>query len=136
MENDLSRLVSELREETCPQRVLDRVVHRVAAEKPEPRSFRYAIVAAAAAVLALLCGLPFWQHPAAANKGRQAEVRAQATLDHVRVAKQAENALALIGSVLLDAGARSQKAFIERAVPPLRNGLKTTKTKLIQHIEL
>jgi hypothetical protein len=50
----------------------------------------------------------------------------------MQVARQAETALGLIGTMLLDAGAHSESAISNRAIPPLRNGLETAKNKIVR----
>jgi hypothetical protein len=54
----------------------------------------------------------------------------------MQAARQAETALGLIGTVLLDAGAHSETVICDRAIPPLCNGLETAKNKIIRHTEL
>jgi len=54
----------------------------------------------------------------------------------MQVAREAETALGLIGTVLLDAGAHSETVISDRAVRPLRNALQTAKNRIIRHTEL
>ena len=49
MDKDLQQLARELRNETCPQRVLDEVARRISAQAPPPIRFRYVIAVAVAA---------------------------------------------------------------------------------------
>ena len=135
MQEDLSGLASELRKETCPRRVIDGAWRRIAAETPVPRRLRYAIPAALATA-ALLCGLLVWSRLADGNAGRQPQLTEQQAHGRMQAARQAETALGLIGTVLLDAGAHSETVICDRAIPPLRNGLETAKNKIIRHTEL
>ena len=135
MQEGLPGLASELRKETCPQRVIDEAMRRIAAETPPPRRLRYAIPVALAGAL-LVCGLLAWLRPAGENTGPQPEWVEQQAHRRVQVARQTETALAFLGAVLLDAGAHSETVISDRAIPPLRDGLETAKNKLIRHTEL
>jgi hypothetical protein len=42
----------------------------------------------------------------------------------------------LVGSVLLHAGAHSEKIISDRTVPPLRDSFELAKNKITQHIDL
>jgi hypothetical protein len=134
MDENLPRLVRELRQETCPQRVFDEIARRIAAQASRRRRFRYGIPATAT-ILVLLCGLAVWRGPQRGNNERQAKLAEQAALDRRQIARQTEGALGLLGSILLDAGAHSETVIFNRAVPPLRNGLETAKNKIIHPIE-
>ena len=134
MQPDLKRLTDELRKETCPQRVLEEVGRRISKET-SPRRWRFAIPLAIAG-LVLVCGLSVWRWQAMENMHQQARLAAQAKLDHAEVAKQAEGALGLLGSVLANAGADSERIISDTAVPPLRDSLDTAKNKIIHYTEL
>ena len=134
MQEDLPGLARELRKETCPRRVIDEAWRRIAAETPQPRRLRYAIPLALAGAV-LLCGLLVRSRLAGGNAGRQPELAGQAH-GRMQAARQAETALGIIGTVLLDAGAHSETVISDRAIPPLRNGLETAKNKIIRHTEL
>ena len=129
MQPDLTRFKRELREESCPQRVLDEVKRQISIDKSSSRWSRYAVPAVCAGLVLLGC-LSGWRWRAS-EQARLAEVN---TRERARVADQAEDALGLVGSVLLDAGAHSQKIISERTVPLLRDSLETAKNKIIQHI--
>ena len=135
MQEDLSRLARELRQETCPRRVIDEAVRRIAAETPPPSRLRYAIpVTVTLAGVVLVCSLLVRSRLTGDNAGRQAQfAQAQRRL---QVAREAETALGLIGTVLLDASAHSETVISDRAIPPLRSGLQTAKNKIIRHTEL
>lgn len=127
MPEDLPRLARALRQETCPRRVIDEAVRRIAAETPPPSRVRYAAaVTVALASAMLLCGLLV---RARLEREQQAQRRVQA-------ACQAETALSLIGTALLQAGAQSETLISERALPTLRKGLQTAKDKTIRPTEL
>ena len=136
MQEDLSRLARELRKETCPRRVIDQVVRRIAVETPPPNRYRYAISATLAfAGIVIICGLLIRARLTGDHAGQSQLVEQQA--QHSRqVARQAETALGLIGTALLDAGAHSETVISDRVVPPLRNGLRTAKNKIIRNTEL
>jgi hypothetical protein len=134
MQQDLSRLTRELKNETCPQRVRDEVQRRISARASSPRWVRPGIPLAAAGLM-LVCGISVWHWQAERNAKRQAELAQLALRDHVQIAQEAEGALGLIGSVLANAGAHSGKVIYDRAVPPLRNSLQTANNKII-HMQL
>ena len=134
MQEDLPGLARELRKETCPPRVIEEAWRRIAAETPQPGRLRYAIAATLIAV-ALLGGLFVRWRLAGGNAGRKLQLAEQAH-SQMQAARQAETALGIIGTVLLDAGAHSESVIYYRAVPPLRNGLETAKNKIARHTEL
>jgi anti-sigma factor RsiW len=135
MQQDLSRLIRELKKETCPQRVRDEVRGRISARASLFRWPRLAIPLAAAA-LVLVCGVSVWRWHAGEKARQQAALAEQAARERVRIARQAEGALGLIGSVLANAKAHSEKVIYDRAVPPLRNSLKTANNKIIHNMQL
>jgi hypothetical protein len=137
MQEDLRRLARELGKETCPRRVIDETVRRIAAETPPPSRLRYAIpVTVVFAGVVLLCGLLVRSRLADYNARQQPQSVEQQAQRRALVARQAETALGLIGTILLDAGAHSKTVISDRAIPPLRNGLQTAKSKIIRHTEL
>jgi anti-sigma factor RsiW len=133
MQQKLSRLTRELQKETCPQRVRDEVQRRISARASSRGWLRLAIPVAA---LVLVCGVSVWHWQAARNARHQAELAELALRDRVQIARQAEDALGLIGSVLVKTGAHSEKVIYDRAVPPLRNSLQTANNKIIHDIQL
>ena len=133
MDENLPRLVRELRKETCPQRVFTEAARRISAQRPSAKRFGYRITIGFAG-LALLCCLALWRWPTAPNVPRQ--VQRIAPADRAETARQAATALEFLGSVLVDAGARSQRAIFNEAVPPLRNSIEATKDKTINRIKL
>jgi hypothetical protein len=135
MDENLPRLGRELRKETCPQRVLDEVARRIAAQATAPSRFRSAVPALAVG-LALLCVLAVWRWSAGGKVERGPKLAANPALDHARIAEQAEGALGFIGSILLDAGAHSETVISKRAIPPLRNSLETARNKIVNRLEL
>jgi hypothetical protein len=135
MPRDVSRLARELKKETCPQRVLDEVGRRIAAEKSPPGRWRLAIPFAVAG-LVLVGGLSLWLWPAGENARRQARLVAQAKLTHAQIASQAQDALGMLGAVLANAGADSGRIISDRAVSPLRDSLELAKNKIIHHTQL
>ena len=127
MPEDLPRIASELRQETCPRRVIDEVMRRIAAETPRPGRVRYGVaVAVVLATAVFICGLLVQ-----ARLGREQEAQRR-----VQAARQAETALSLIGTALLRAGAQSETVISERALPTLRQGLQTATDKIVRPIEL
>jgi len=135
MQEDLPTLARELRKETCPQRVIDNALRRIAAETPTPRRPAYIIPVALAGIV-VLCGLLFWWRPGGNRAGGQPEIIAQQTHGPVQAARDAEAALNLIGTVLLQACARSENVISDRALPPLRDGFAKARNKIIHHTEL
>jgi hypothetical protein len=136
-------LREELRKETCPQRVIDEAYRKIAEEtargdaRPTCR-LRY-VVPVALAALVLLCGLLLarWR-PAGANATHEPELAEQQSPGRARtqVARETKTALALLGTALLDAGARSESVVSDRAIPPLQHGFDTAKDKIIRHTQL
>lgn len=135
MDEDLQRLARELRQETCPQRVLDEVARRLSAQARRPRRWGYAL-AGAAAGLALLCGVALWRRPAGGDTQRHADRALSGRMDSAQIAEQAEGALGYIGQILLEAGSHSEGVILKGAVPPLRSSLETVKNKIIGHVPL
>jgi len=135
MQEDLPGLVRELRKETCPQRVIDEALRRIARETPRPRRFRHVIPVALAGIV-LLCGLLLARWRPAGGNARQPELVEQQTHGGTQAAREAETALGLIGSALLNAGARSETAVSERAIPPLQHGFDRARNKIIHHTQL
>lgn len=130
MRPNLQRLIRELKKETCPSRVRDEVRGRISARESSRGRLRYA-VSAVFATLILLCCLTVAQRRAREQARQQAKLA-----ERQLVANQAVDAMGLVGSVLLDASARSEKIISDRTVPQLRNSLEIAKNKIIQHIEL
>jgi hypothetical protein len=139
----LERELRELRKETCPQRVIDEVRCRIAAEtggaRVLPRAgstanhrLRFVIPVTLASIM-LVCGLLLTRWRPAGDNGRQPELAAQQT--H-QVARDAETALGLIGAALLDASSRSETVISDRAIPPLQHGFDTARDKIISHTQL
>ena len=133
MQSKLTRLIRELKNEQCPQRVRDQVRGRIAARESAPPRLRLA-VSVAMAVVVLLCGLVVWRWRAH-EYTRQAQL-AQLSVRRAQVAHQAEDALDLVGSVLLSAGTDSGQIISDRTVPPLRNSFETARNKINQYIDL
>ena len=129
MQSKLTQLIRELKNEKCPQRVRDQARGRISARASSPRGLRLAIPVATAG-LVLACALIVWQWQAH-HYARQAQLARRA-----QVAHQAENALGLVGSVLISAGTDSGQIISDRTVPPLRDSIETAKNKIIQHINL
>lgn len=136
MQEELPGLTRELRKETCPQRVIDAALRRIAAETPQPSPLGYLIPAALAGIV-VLCGLFVWsRRPADGHAGRQPDLAEQQTHRRTQAAREAETALVLIGTALRDAGAHSETVISDRAIPQLRHGFDTARNKLIHHREL
>jgi hypothetical protein len=84
----------------------------------------------------LLCGLLVHSRLTGDPPAQQPQLVEHEAQSRILVARQAATALDLIGAALLDAGAHSETAISNRAIPPLRNGLQTAKNKIIRHTEL
>lgn len=135
MREDVPGLARELRKEECPQRVIDAALRRIAAEAPRPSRRRY-VIPVALAVMVLLCGLLVLWRPTGRNALRQAEGVTPQAHASTQIAREAEGALNLFGTVLLDAGASSETVISDRAVPPLRRAFDTAKNKIIDQTKL
>jgi hypothetical protein len=135
MHEDLQQLARELRNQRCPQRVLDEVARRIAEQTPPPNPLRYRIgVALAASVV--LCSIVLWRWPVGRSSQPTAEVAQTQPIDRVQIARQVEGTFAYIGQVMADASAHSQRVILNDAVPQLRNSFETAKDKIMNHIEL
>lgn len=130
MQPDLKRLINDLRQETCPQKVLDEVQRRTATKTSISLQLRFAICLTAA-VLVLAGGLLEWQREAGAD--RRASLK---LAERTRIARQTEAALGFMGSLLAQAGTDSGKIISNRAATPLQNSFQTTKNKIIQPLDL
>lgn len=135
MDENLQRLTRALREETCPASVHEGVARRIAAEKAGGGRLRPLFAFAIAIIVVLGC-LAVWRWPGTVSQRGQPQITAQPPLTSEQVVAEAEQALASIGGVLLQAGVYSQQTISEEAVPPLRNSLDSTKHKLSQLIKV
>lgn len=136
MRENLSPIIRELRNETCPERVLAETARRISAQAPPPRPYRFAIGAAFAGLALLYCLAILQPSTPLITRQPSKEARSPAPADRAQTTLQAKAALAFIGRVLVDAGERSQKTIFDQAVPPLRNSIDTAKEKTINHIKL
>jgi hypothetical protein len=130
MHSPLQRIVHELKKESCPPRVRDQVHGQIAARESSRRLRRFVVRMAVACFIVAAC-VTVWQWQVAQNAREEAK-RAQ----RIQIACQAQDALGLVGRVLLDAGAHSEKIISDRTVPPLQNSLETTKNKINQYLNL
>jgi hypothetical protein len=131
MDENLKRLVEELRNETCPQRVLDEVARRLPRNAPSRLRIGFAVAVAAAVALS---GLALWRLPGDRITRQKPNAGSPVAMDSARAAQQAGVALGCLGAVLRDAGARSEEVILRTAVPPLRNSLQTAEKKILNHI--
>jgi len=131
MQTKLTQIIRELKNEKCPQRVRDQVRGRILARESTTPRLRLAIPLAFAGVI-LACGFFVWQQ--SSEHARQQAQLAQ--LERTRVASQAEDALGLVGSMLLSAGNDSRQIISDRTVPPLRISFETAKNKINHYIDL
>jgi hypothetical protein len=123
MPKDFSEIARALRNETCPESVIENARRRIRAERNARRPAFYAPAAAMVLIAALACGIVFWR--AEVNARRQA-LAAQ----RVQTIHQARAALALIGNVMTGAGANAGQTIVQRTLPPLREGLRDCKDKI------
>jgi hypothetical protein len=135
MDEYLQRLAEELRKETCPRRTLASVERRVLSPGSARSRLKIAIPLAVAG-LALLCAIAARRWPAGEKAERRPKPDRTAALDRRQVAREAGDALGLVGAVLRDAGARSGAAIFKGAFPPLRRSFEKAKDKTINRVEL
>jgi len=133
MDQDLQRLIRDLRAEKCPQRVLDEVAKRIREQQRPTRRIGYRIAAITAA-LALLCGLALWPRPTVREARRHPE-QVGTSLERAQVAAETRGALGYIGGVLIAASAHTEQIVLNQALPPLRNSFSNARIKLLNHIE-
>lgn len=134
MRPDLTRLISELRKETCPLRVLDEVQRRTTVKTSSSLRLRFAI--SMVAILLLAGGLLAWRWQEGAGGRASLKLAERAASDRIRIARQTEAALRFMGSLLAQAGTDSEKIISNRAAAPLQNSFQTTKNKIIQPLDL
>lgn len=163
MDEQLQKLVAELRQESCPPAVLERVSRRIAAEQAQARArsgsnrnfvwsltnwwsrFRRqspALAFAACAVLIILgvlggrlALLPRGQQThSAVQLAPQVDPAILAAADRALVARQAGAALVLVGQAFLHAAAHSEKTLLQEALPPLRQSLQTAQEKVTNRL--
>jgi hypothetical protein len=135
MDQNLQRLVSELRKETCPQAVLDQVARRLSTAAHAPNPFRYGL-AGVVLGLVLLCVVAVWQWQARDAAHRRTKLANGTSLESARIAKETEWALGYIGSILRDAGTHSGSVILKEAGPPLRDSFQRAKNKVTDHTPL
>ena len=135
MDQNLQRLVSELRKETCPQAVLDQVARRLPTAAHAPHSFRY-VLAGGVLGLGLLCVVAVRQWQARDDGHGRTKLANATSLESARIANETELALGYIGSILRDASTHSGKLIFEGAGPPLRDSLQKAKEKITDHTPL
>jgi len=135
MDQNLQRLVSELRKETCPQAVLDQVARRLSTTARAPNRFRYGL-AAVVLGLVLLCGVAVWQWQKRDDAHGRTKLASATSLESARIARETEWALGYIGSILRDASAHSGKVILKEAGPPLRDSLQKAKDKITERTQL
>jgi hypothetical protein len=135
MPPDLTPIIRELKKETCPRRVRSSVRGRISARESSPRRLRFAIPLVMAG-LALACCLSVWRWNTVEHARQRAALAELNLRERARTMDQAEGALGYVGSILLQAGAHSEKVISDRAVPPLRSSLELTKNKIIPNLEL
>jgi hypothetical protein len=131
MDENLQRLIGQLRNEVCPQRVRDEVARHISSQELPAGPFRYAMSAATATLL-ILCGLVIWRWPQSRHTEPRPALAQPATVERARVIAQAEGALGYVGNALLRAGARSEIAVNKEAVDQLRNRFESATDKIIQ----
>jgi len=133
MDDQLQRLVRELRKQSCPPGVMDRVAQCISEEKVGTRWSRLAwSLGIAFLTLIAAFGIGARQWKAVRHTERQAaELPAKPHMERAHAAQQAAGALAYIGQVLLETTAHSQNSILKKALPPLRDSLETTRNKVI-----
>jgi hypothetical protein len=135
MDHQLQTLVRELRNQSCPPEVMERVIRRIARDHQKSRdSARIWKWALAFTVLLVVLGTWQWGQSGLRAQRRAAELAAKVHADRARVAQQTAGALGYIGQVLLQTAAHTQNSISKKAVPPLRDGLQTTRNKIIDRI--
>lgn len=134
MDENLKRLARELRKETCPQSVIDKVEQLRSAAGRSAVRFRHAL-AGIGAGLAVLCALAVWQLPDGGDPLRIVEPARHANLESARIVREVEGSLGYIGAVLLNAGARSGNIILKETVGPMQNSLLTAKNKIKHQIQ-
>lgn len=135
MDPNLQRLVSELRKETCPQAVLDKVARRLSTAAHAPNRLRYGL-AGIALGLVLLCAVAVWRWQGSNDAHERTKLVNGTGLESARIAKEAEWTLGYIGSVLRDASAHSGRVILKEAGPPLRDSFQKAKTNITNHTPL
>jgi hypothetical protein len=138
---NLQRLARELRKETCHPVVMDRLKDQLAGTiRPRCRPgaptgralterfrFAWSIVA-----ILLLAAAIAWHLRISNPLAPAAEIKiaAQTAPNPELIAQQTGQAFAVVSYSLRTALLKSENAFFEHAVPPLRNGIESVKSKI------
>jgi hypothetical protein len=136
MEDALQKLVRELRNERCPDAVLDRVAQQISRDTRVPRPWQRPAMWVTASVL-LLAVLTVWHWlPSRDTKIKTAQITTAALTeaDRTLVIQRTQGVLVYIGHTMIEAAAHTENAILSEAVPPLRNGFLTAKNKVTNSI--
>ncbi len=131
MDDPLQKLVKELRGERCPASVMDHVAERIAADATVRWRWlrRPALVLV---ILVLVVGLMAWHWPPRSIP--QAGAHDMTEAERALVIEQTRGALAYVGHTLIKVAVHTEGALQDQAIPPLRDGFRTAKNKLIESI--
>jgi hypothetical protein len=125
MDDPLRRLIRELRTETCPREVLDRVAERIGPRpRFQPRRLVAFLVAGATALVALITWYP------SSRPHLEPAPAAEVQPDHELVIRQTQGTLMYVGQVLLEAAVQAETTVANDAVPSLENAFRTLKNKI------
>jgi hypothetical protein len=135
MDHELQKLIRQLQNQKCPQKVLDQVAQRISPQKRNRASLRSSL--AWAVSIACLIGAGAIWHWQARREAQLLEVElaaAEARANRALVLQQTEQAFGYIGQALIRAAAHTENTLLKEAVPPLRNGFETVKNKVTNSI--
>lgn len=128
---ELQELIRRLQEEKCSSAVLDRVSRRVSRGNAPARVWRRPSLAWAASIACLVGVAALWQWDVRRDARRAA---AQTSAERALVVQQSQEAFGHIAHALLRVAAQTEDVLLKDAVPPLRDGFETVKSKVINPI--
>ena len=127
MRDPLDILIAERRREKAPIQVLDTVRERIRSERPKPVWPRPLGIAAATCLAVVVHALTL------SPKKGEPQLTAY---ERAEVLDQTVTSLAVIADALQRAGASSVETFLQASAPPIRDGLKSVKQRLIEPFKI
>jgi anti-sigma-K factor RskA len=131
MDEELQKLIDQLRNKKCPPEVLERVAQRISRERTPGRSWGSSL-GWAIAITCLIAAAALWPGRARRHERPLAAelAEAQARANRALVVQQTQEAFGVIGEALIRAAAHTENTLLKEAAPPLRNGFETVKNKI------
>ena len=133
MDDRLQKLIAELRRESCPPSLMDRVARRLDRDRASsrPRQFSFLPRFAGAVLLTVVVTAATWYWTPRPSPPAPVVTIAQSTSDRALVLEQTQGAIVAIGRILIDAGNHAEDAVLSDALPHLIQTFRSAQTKLI-----